>query len=122
MTRNIDRRALLAGGVGMAAGAALGWLAARPWSPRAHAEETSPGHEDRLKKLKLELPELKPSKGATIVPAVRAGDMLYLSGHIPYKDGKLVTGKLGKDLDAAQGAEAARLIGLTVLAVLRAEL
>jgi enamine deaminase RidA (YjgF/YER057c/UK114 family) len=121
MTR-LDRRALLAGGVGLAAGAALGWLAARPWTLSAFAEEASPGHEDRLKKLKLELPVVKAPKGITLVPAVRAGDMLYVSGHTPSKDGKTVAGKLGKNMEVKEGREAARLVGLTILAVVRAEL
>jgi enamine deaminase RidA (YjgF/YER057c/UK114 family) len=121
MTQRIDRRAWLLGGACLTAGAALGW-AARSTSLFARADDASPGHEDRLKKLKLELPKVEAPKGPTIVPAVRAGDMLYVSGHIPNKDGKPVVGKLGKDLDVKAGREAARLIGLTILAVVRAEL
>lgn len=58
------------------------------------------------------------------VPAVRAGDLVFLSGTGPVRaDGSLVTGKVGEgglDLDTAR--EAARLTGLQILAMLRAEL
>ncbi len=86
------------------------------------AGPASPGHEERLKKLKLELPKVELPRGVTLVPAVRAGDMLYVSGHIPIKNGKPVVGKLGKDMSVKEGREAARLVGLTILAVVRREL
>jgi enamine deaminase RidA (YjgF/YER057c/UK114 family) len=122
MTQPLTRRAWLFGGACLAGGAALGWTASRFAWPAARAEDASPGHEDRLKKLKLELPKLQAPKGATIVPAVRSGDMLYVSGHVPTKDGKPVVGKLGKTMDVKEGKAAARLAGLTILAVVRAEL
>jgi enamine deaminase RidA (YjgF/YER057c/UK114 family) len=90
--------------------------------PALAADDESPGHEDRFKKLNLTLPKEEAPKGATLVPAVRAGDMLYVSGHIARKDSKPVVGKVGKDVDVKGGQEAARLIGLSILAVVRAEL
>jgi enamine deaminase RidA (YjgF/YER057c/UK114 family) len=59
---------------------------------------------------------------AAYVPAVEAGGMLHLSGQLPFRDGALVTGRLGEDLDVAAGQEAARLCGLMVLAQVRAAL
>jgi enamine deaminase RidA (YjgF/YER057c/UK114 family) len=72
--------------------------------------------------LKLELPVI-PRGASLIVPAVRAGDLLFVSGHTPVgADGKPVVGKLGKDMDVKQGADAARLVALRVLSVVRTEL
>ncbi len=124
MSRSIDRRTVLTRGAWLAAGAGLGWLGTRLWpvGELALAEPASPGHEERLKKLKLELPKVEPSKGPILVPALRVGDMLYVSGHIAHRDGKLVVGKVGKDLDVKAAREAARLVGLTILAVVRREL
>jgi enamine deaminase RidA (YjgF/YER057c/UK114 family) len=116
----MTRRDVMMAGLGAAGAMSLGWLLRS--APARAAEEDGPGHEARLKKLGLELPKLTPAKGAILVPAVRAGDLLFLSGHIPMKDGKPVVGKLGKDLKTEEGAEAARRIGLTILAVTRAEL
>jgi enamine deaminase RidA (YjgF/YER057c/UK114 family) len=108
----------------LAAGAAGLFLVSRyPKHEQVLAQE-KPMHnaEEMLKKLKLELPAVgKP--GATLVPAVRAGDLLFVSGHTPVgPDGKPVVGKLGKDMDVKQGQDAARLVALRVLAVVRAEL
>jgi enamine deaminase RidA (YjgF/YER057c/UK114 family) len=106
-------------------GAAGGLLVPRWFAsvePAAAQEKSAHGAEEQLRKLKLELPPVaKP--GATLVPAVRAGDMLYVSGHGPRKpDGTSIVGKVGQDLDVKQGREAARLIGLQVLSVVRQEL
>ena len=69
------------------------------------------GAEARLAELKLELPPAtKPV--ATYVTAIRHGDLLYVSGHGPYRsDGTLIIGKLGADMDVAAGQAAARQTG-----------
>lgn len=78
--------------------------------------------EDRLKELGITLPELS-SPAANYVNAVRAGNLLFLAGKGPgTPDGKFITGKLGEDLTVEQGYEAARLTGLSQLAVLKHEL
>jgi enamine deaminase RidA (YjgF/YER057c/UK114 family) len=60
---------------------------------------------------------------ANYVGAVRSGNLLYLSGHGPMRDGKpLVTGKVGRDLSVEQGYQAAREVGLGLLATTRATL
>lgn len=60
---------------------------------------------------------------ANYVNAVRVGNLLYLSGKGPTRaDGTHITGKVGKDLTLEQGYQAARLVGINHLAVLRAEL
>lgn len=116
----MNRRDWLLLGLGAAGGAGLAWLA-RGFPATADAAEEGP--EQRLKKLKIELPKVSAPKGATLVPTVRVGDTLYVSGHIPQKDGKPVVGKVGKGgLGVEDASKAARLVGLIVLSVVRAEL
>jgi enamine deaminase RidA (YjgF/YER057c/UK114 family) len=80
------------------------------------------GAEARLAELKLELPPA-PKPVATYVTAIRHGDLLYVSGHGPYRsDGSLIVGRLGADMDVAAGQAAARQTGLAILATLRAHL
>ena len=79
--------------------------------------------EDRLQELGITLPDA-PTPVANYVPAVRTGDLLFLSGSIPAPgaDGKMPRGKLGADMAVEQGYEAARLTGLNLIARLKAEL
>lgn len=125
MRAPLDRRRFLGNCGWMAVGAVGGVLLPR-WladvGPASAQDEPAHSAEEQLRKLKIELPALgKPS--ATLVPAVRAGDMLYVSGHTPRKaDGTSIVGKVGDKLDVKQGQEAARLVGLHVLAVVRQEL
>ncbi|TLY38426.1 MAG: RidA family protein [Nitrospirae bacterium] len=78
--------------------------------------------EAKLKQLNIVLPAA-PQPVASYIPAVRAGDLLFLSGTGPFKDGKIVfAGKLGRDLTVEQGYEAARLTVLNALAIVRKEL
>ncbi|MBH0194514.1 MAG: RidA family protein, partial [Nitrospira sp.] len=63
----------------------------------------------RLKELRIELPAA-PQPVANYVPVVRVGDLLFLSGVLPSKEGQLVmTGKLGADVSIEQGVAAAKL-------------
>jgi len=78
--------------------------------------------EARLAELKLELPPA-PKPAGVYKPVVQVGSLLYVSGHGPLRpDGTLITGKVGLDLSEEQGKEAARQVGLTMLASLRAHL
>ncbi len=78
--------------------------------------------DQRLAQLNIQLPA-PPKPVATYIPAVQAGDLLFLSGMIPFRDGKLVlAGKVGRDLTVDQGVEAARVALLNALAVIRHEL
>ena len=80
------------------------------------------GAEARLADLKLTLPT-PPKPVATYLPAVRHGDLIYVSGHGPYQaDGSLIKGKVGADLDADAGRDAARVVGLAILATLKSQL
>jgi enamine deaminase RidA (YjgF/YER057c/UK114 family) len=78
--------------------------------------------EDRLHELGIELTEVCPPAGQ-YVGAVRTGSLVFLSGAGPIRpDGTFVTGKVGRDVDLDAAKEAARLTGLQLLAILRAEL
>ena len=78
--------------------------------------------EQRLQELGIELS--KPtSPMANYVNAVRTGNLLYLAGKGPGLPGKpLPTGKLGRDFTIDQGYGFARETGLSLIAVMKAEL
>ena len=79
-------------------------------------------YEARMKELGLELP-VAPKPVATYVPAVRAGDLLFLSGVLPMQQGQLAwSGKLGRELRVEQGSDAARVAVLNALAIAKQEL
>jgi enamine deaminase RidA (YjgF/YER057c/UK114 family) len=83
---------------------------------------TSVSPETRLQDLGLALPTPGPAVG-TYVGAVRVGGLVFVSGHGPLRDGEYVyRGKLGRDLDVAEGKEAAALVVLNILGTLREEL
>ena len=78
--------------------------------------------ESRLTELGLILPPV-PKPGGIYKPVVQVGQLIYVSGHGPMRtDGTLITGKVGLDLTEEQGFEAARAVGLTLLATVRAHL
>ena len=74
--------------------------------------------EQRLTELGITLPEVRPPAGA-YVPAVRTGNLVFLSGAGPIGDGEIVTGKVGDTVDLDRAVHAARLVGLQLLAGLR---
>ena len=78
--------------------------------------------EKKLKEMGLELPSAgKPV--ANYVSAVRAGNLVFLSGHGPVRaDGSLITGKVGVDLSVEEGYEAARQVALVLMASLKVEI
>ena len=59
---------------------------------------------------------------AAYVPVVVSGSFAYVSGQLPFIDGKLVTGRLGEDVSTEDGQAAARACGLMILAQLQAAL
>jgi enamine deaminase RidA (YjgF/YER057c/UK114 family) len=78
--------------------------------------------EQRLKELNLTLPPA-PKPAGVYKPVVVLGNLAYVSGHGPLKpDGKMITGRVGADLDQQAGYEAAKQTGLAILASLRAAL
>ena len=57
---------------------------------------------------------------AAYVPYMQTGNLLFLSGHIARRDGTVWTGQLGKDMDTATGAQAARAVAIDLLGTLQA--
>ena len=78
--------------------------------------------EKRLSDLGVALPAAAAPAGS-YVPFVQSGNLLFTSGQLPLKDGKLqAAGLLGRDLDIAAGKEAAKLCAINVLAQAKAAL
>ncbi|MEM6856834.1 MAG: RidA family protein [Pseudomonadota bacterium] len=74
--------------------------------------------EARLQELGITLPEAA-APLASYVPVVVHGGFAHVSGQLPFIDGVLKRGRLGGDVDLAEGMEAARACGLMILAQLR---
>jgi len=74
---------------------------------------------DTLKTLGITLPELA-RPGAVYVPFVRAGNLVYVSGHIARKNGEPWVGQLGGGLTTAEGQAAARAIAIELMGTLHA--
>ena len=74
---------------------------------------------DKLKALDVSLPEMTVPVAA-FVPAVRAGDLLFVSGHIAKRGGKPWIGQLGATVNTEQGKEAARQTAIDLMATLHA--
>lgn len=76
----------------------------------------------RLEAAGITLPEV-PAAIANYVPAVRSGNLVILAGQIAKNaEGKFITGKIGVDLTLEEGAAAARICAIQLLAVLQAEI
>ena len=72
----------------------------------------------RLSELGIMLPEAS-APAANYVPFTRDGNVLYVSGQVPASPEGLLKGKLGDDYSIEDGAAAARLCGLHLLAQVR---
>jgi len=78
--------------------------------------------EQRLQALQVTLPPA-PKPMGLYKPLVVVDRLVYVSGHGPLlPDKSLITGVVGRDLSLEQGFAAARQVGLTILATLRAQL
>ena len=76
--------------------------------------------EEKLNRMGLELPPAAKPVGA-YVPYLRTGTLIFTSGQLPLKEGKLIyEGKVGSDLTLEQGYEAARVTALNALAQIKA--
>jgi enamine deaminase RidA (YjgF/YER057c/UK114 family) len=81
--------------------------------------DTDMNPEEKLKQLGIELPEVPKPLGA-YVPFVKAGNLVYLSGMLPLKEGRLVrTGRVGESVTVEDAAGLARVAAINALAVLR---
>jgi len=77
------------------------------------------GAEQKLKELGLILPQ-PPKPVANYLPAVKIGNLLFVSGHGPYNDENTkISGKVGRELTMEEGYQAARNVTLNCLASIK---
>ena len=72
--------------------------------------------EKKLEEMGLELPEI-PKPMANYEPAVRTGDLLFLSGHGPQQN--IPKGKVRKELTLEEGYEAAKSTALCLISTIK---
>ena len=71
--------------------------------------------ENKIKQLKINLPEAKPPVGSYVATKI-VGNLLYISGQISISEnGELIKGKVGKDLSVDDGYKAALRCGLSII-------
>ena len=73
----------------------------------------------KLASLGISLPAVS-VPAAAYLPFVRTGNLVFLSGHLAKKDGKVIVGQLGKNTSTEEGKAAARLIAIDLLGTLEA--
>jgi enamine deaminase RidA (YjgF/YER057c/UK114 family) len=74
---------------------------------------------DKLAELNITLPPVA-IPAAAYVPFVQSGNLVFLSGHIAKKDGKVWVGQLGKNISTEEGQAAARAIAIDLMGTLHA--
>ena len=73
-------------------------------------------YDDKIKELKIELPEAKAPVGSYVATKI-SGNLLYVSGQISMNSsGELIKGKVGKDLTTDEAYKAAERCGLSIVA------
>ena len=75
--------------------------------------------QERLQQLGITLPPVA-IPAAAYVPFVRSGKLVFLSGHIAKKDGKVWVGQLGLTMGTEEGQAAARAIAIDLMGTLQA--
>jgi enamine deaminase RidA (YjgF/YER057c/UK114 family) len=72
--------------------------------------------EEKIKKLKIELPEAKAPVGNYVATKI-VGNLLYISGQVSINsNGELIKGKVGKDLTTDEAYKAAERCGISIIA------
>ena len=74
---------------------------------------------DKLSQLGISLPPVS-VPAAAYVPFVQTGNLIFLSGHIAKKDGKVWVGQFGKNISTDEGKGAARAVAIDLLGTLHA--
>ena len=74
---------------------------------------------EKLKALNITLPAIA-IPAAAYLPFVQTGNLLFLSGHLAKKDGKVIVGQLGKTMTTEEGKAAARAIAIDLMGTLEA--
>jgi enamine deaminase RidA (YjgF/YER057c/UK114 family) len=78
--------------------------------------------EDKIKKLGIMIPEA-PKPLGSYVPCVQTGNLLFLSGMLPLREGKLTrTGRVGESVSLMEAQEDARQCVINALSVLKSHL
>jgi len=76
---------------------------------------------EKLDTLGIKLPT-PPKPAGSYIPVVRTGNLVFVSGQIPIKDGKILySGKVTKDLSIEDAQKGARLCAINALAQLNSE-
>ena len=77
--------------------------------------------EEKLESLGIKLPS-PPTPAGSYIPAVRTGNLIFISGQIPMENGKVIfTGKVSdENLETAQ--KSARMCAINILAQIKREL
>ena len=71
--------------------------------------------EDKIKELKIDLPEAKSPVGNYVATKI-SGKMLFISGQISIDEsGQLIIGKVGKDLNTEEAYNAAKRCALSII-------
>ena len=73
----------------------------------------------KLTELGITLPPVA-APAAAYVPFVQSGNLVFLSGHLAKKDGKVWVGQFGKNMNAEEGKAAARAIAIDLMGTLHA--
>lgn len=73
----------------------------------------------KLSQLGITLPPVA-TPAAAYVPYVQTGKLVFLSGHIAKKDGKVWVGQFGKNMNAEEGKAAARAVAIDLMGSLHA--
>lgn len=73
---------------------------------------------DKLKELQIELPALA-VPAAAYLPYMQTGNLVFLSGHIAKKGGKVWEGQLGAGISTEEGKAAARAVAIDLLGTLQ---
>ncbi len=77
---------------------------------------------ENLHRLGVKLPPA-PRPVGSYVPACQAGDLVFVSGVLPFQEGKILQpGKVGRELSIEEGAANARIAVINALAILQQEL
>lgn len=76
--------------------------------------------DERLNELDISLPD-SPKPLGSYLPYVRAGNLIFMSGVLPLRNGKLLrTGRVGETVSVDEASEDARQVVVNALSVLRA--
>ncbi|HXG30186.1 MAG TPA: RidA family protein [Thermodesulfobacteriota bacterium] len=89
--------------------------------PSRSKEETIKA-EQRLRELGIEILQT-PAPLGSYKPAVISGDLIFISGQLPIKEGRLLyKGKVGAEVSVEEGMDAARMAAINAISIMKGEL